>query len=357
MNKKLFIVLFLLFASNAWAIDWTNDPDANDTTADMITALKDRDERAIKMDFTSDTNLPVGTISFDNSTDRIKRWNGSSWDNKLADYTSHLTNTSNPHTVTAAQVGNSTAQWNANKLQGVDVTISSVGDNECLAYDNSSGDWINQTAAEAGLATASDLTSHTGNTSNPHSVTATQAGALAASNNLSDLGSASTARTNLGLGSIATQAASSVSITGGSITNIADLHIVDGGTGASDATTARNNFGAAASGTNADITALTDIGDIENDGAITIEPGGALNLNWNSTARIICTGNDCYPATASGVNLGSNSKPFNAMSINTVNFTGTYGSSTKAVGTDAPLGWIQMLVNGSTPIYIPYYSG
>ena len=47
-----------------------------------------------------------------------------------------------------------------------DVTITSVADNEVLAYD-SGGDWINQTAAEAGLATASDLTTHTGNTSNP----------------------------------------------------------------------------------------------------------------------------------------------------------------------------------------------
>jgi len=32
-----------------------------------------------------------------------------------------------------------------------DVTITSVGDNEVLAYDNSSSKWINQTAAEAGL--------------------------------------------------------------------------------------------------------------------------------------------------------------------------------------------------------------
>jgi len=52
-----------------------------------------------------------------------------------------------------------------------------------------------------------------------------------------------TARTNLGLGTIATQAANSVSITGGSITGITDLAVADGGTGASDAATARTNLG------------------------------------------------------------------------------------------------------------------
>jgi hypothetical protein len=36
-----------------------------------------------------------------------------------------------------------------------DIDITSVGDNEVLAYDSSSGSWINQTAAEAGLATDS----------------------------------------------------------------------------------------------------------------------------------------------------------------------------------------------------------
>jgi hypothetical protein len=47
---------------------------------------------------------------------------------------------------------------------------------------------------------------------------------------------AATARTNLGLGSIATQASSSVSITGGSISGITDLAVADGGTGVSTLT-------------------------------------------------------------------------------------------------------------------------
>jgi hypothetical protein len=54
---------------------------------------------------------------------------------------------------------------------------------------------------------------------------------------------AATARTNLGLGSMATQAAGSVAITGGSITGITDLAIADGGTGASTAANARTNLG------------------------------------------------------------------------------------------------------------------
>lgn len=54
---------------------------------------------------------------------------------------------------------------------------------------------------------------------------------------------ASGARSNLGLGSIATQAASAVAITGGSVTGITDITVADGGTGASDAANARSNLG------------------------------------------------------------------------------------------------------------------
>ncbi|MFZ9767204.1 MAG: beta strand repeat-containing protein [Candidatus Limnocylindrus sp.] len=68
---------------------------------------------------------------------------------------------------------------------------------------------------------------------------------------------AATARTNLGLGSISTQSASSVSITGGTVSGITDIAVLDGGTGASDAATARTNLGLAI-GT--DIPSLTGAG-------------------------------------------------------------------------------------------------
>jgi hypothetical protein len=56
---------------------------------------------------------------------------------------------------------------------------------------------------------------------------------------------ASDVRATLGLGTIAVQNADSVVITGGTISGITDLAIADGGTGASDASTARTNLGLA----------------------------------------------------------------------------------------------------------------
>lgn len=55
--------------------------------------------------------------------------------------------------------------------------------------------------------------------------------------------SAGDARTNLGLGTIATQNANNVTISGGAITGITDLAVADGGTGASTAANARTNLG------------------------------------------------------------------------------------------------------------------
>ena len=72
----------------------------------------------------------------------------------------------------------------------------------------------------------------------------------AAGRALLDDADATAQRTTLGLGTIATQAASSVAITGGTITGgtitgITDLAVADGGTGASTAADARTNLGVA----------------------------------------------------------------------------------------------------------------
>lgn len=71
----------------------------------------------------------------------------------------------------------------------------------------------------------------------------TEGSVTAAGRAILDDADAAAQRTTLGLGTIATQAAAAVAITGGTITGITDLAVADGGTGASTAATARTNLG------------------------------------------------------------------------------------------------------------------
>jgi len=102
-----------------------------------------------------------------------------------------------------------------------DTTMSSTGTNKKLAKSQ--------------LAEAAGVTAHAAVTSSVHGISAFGA-------TLVDDADAATARSTLGLGTIATQAAGAVAITGGSVTGITDLAVADGGTGGSTAATALANL-------------------------------------------------------------------------------------------------------------------
>lgn len=104
-------------------------------------------------------------------------------------------------------------------------------------------------------------------------------------------------------GSIASQSASSVAITGGSITGITDLAVADGGTGASNQTDARTNLGAAASGANTDITSVylnntgLKIKDTNASHGLIVAPGSDLTADRTLT---LTTGDAARTVTISG---------------------------------------------------------
>jgi hypothetical protein len=63
-----------------------------------------------------------------------------------------VTTSGNPHSVTASDVGNTTAQWNANQLLGkvIDSAAATPSNGDILSYNGSSGEWENGPAGGGG---------------------------------------------------------------------------------------------------------------------------------------------------------------------------------------------------------------
>jgi microcystin-dependent protein len=210
----------------------------------------------------------------------------------------------------ARQITGSMAAQNANavsitggSISGATVSNSSlsnvsvVANASSLSVRDSDGSNTLSIAVGSNLTSNTVLTLTTGATSNrtldisASNVTISTAGAA-----LIDDADASAQRTTLGLGTISTQNANAVSITGGSIAGITDLALADGGTGASLA-----------------------------------DPNANAVLGWNDTANVMG-----FFTAGTGITINATS--------NTISSTVTSDIPVASVipyaGTSAPTGWL-----------------
>lgn len=128
----------------------------------------------------------------------------------------------------------------------------------------------------------------------------TLAGTLAVANGGTGATTAANARTNLGLGTIATQASSSVSITGGSITGITDLAVADGGTGASTAADARTNLGLGTMATQASNAVSITGGSITGITDLAVADGGTGASSFTANRVLLGNGTSAFQTVAPG---------------------------------------------------------
>jgi len=135
--------------------------------------------------------------------------------------------------------------------------------------------------------------------------------------------SGATARTSLGLGSIATQASDSVSITGGSITGITDITIADGGTGASTEAEARSNLLPSYSGNGSKVLALNS---------------GGTDVEWVTQSQVFTAGtaNSFEHANSISDNITVSSGN-NRLYMGDTTFSGSLTVAGKMVILDGPI--------------------
>jgi len=206
----------------------------------------------------------------------------------------------------------------ADLLDGLNTSSSDTSGNTVVT--RSSGNF------SAGTITASFVGNITGNVTGNLTGTVTGNatnvdGTVAINNGGTGATTAANARTNLGLGTMATQASNSVSITGGSIAGITDLAIADGGTGASTVAQARTNLGLVIGSDvqpfSNDLTALSSLGS----NGIIVKTG-----TGSATNRTITAGTNISVSNGDGVAGNPTITGSSTPTVSSITKTGTNGS-------------------------------
>ncbi len=104
--------------------NWSN-PVLTSTYTDFMNQLKDRDtDLALQFDGTTSTNLATGTVRWDSTAGRWKKWNGSSWAELAATYAlTALSTTGN------ATIGGTLSVTGSTALAAATATTPATGDN------------------------------------------------------------------------------------------------------------------------------------------------------------------------------------------------------------------------------------
>ena len=216
-------------------------------------------------------------------------------------YVDGLTGDANLINGTIASQNSNNVSITGGSISGVTVSntslsnVSVVANASSLSVRDADASHILSIAVGSNLTANTILTLTTGATSNrtldisASNVTISTAGAA-----LIDDADASAQRTTLGLGTIATQNANAVSITGGSVTGITDLALADGGTGAS-----------------------------------LVDPAANAVLGWNDTANVVG-----FFTAGTGITINATSNTISASggTSNTQTFNAS-GTWTKPSGT------------------------
>jgi len=118
---------------NSTTIDLSDD--ASGLKADLNSTLKTNYDAAYSHKTTEDAINGIvkcdGAGTYSSVTDSSSNWDTA--------YSHSGVTSGNPHSVSASDVGAGTAQWNADKIQGVTVDNTDIGDGKILAYNSTSG--------------------------------------------------------------------------------------------------------------------------------------------------------------------------------------------------------------------------